>query len=64
MIDLRPAADALANVVKGVDPQRLDAATPCTDYRLGDLLDHVAGLTTAFTMAAGHDPGRTGRDTR
>ncbi len=30
----------------------LDRPTPCPDYRLGDLIEHVGGLTLAFTAAA------------
>jgi uncharacterized protein (TIGR03086 family) len=50
--DLEPAARQLAKLVEGVDPQRLDAPTPCPDYTLGDLLEHVGGLALAFTWAA------------
>jgi uncharacterized protein (TIGR03086 family) len=30
----------------------LDAPTPCADTSVGDLLDHIGGLTLAFTAAA------------
>jgi uncharacterized protein (TIGR03086 family) len=50
--DLEPAARQLAKLVEGVDPQRLDVPTPCPDYTLGDLLEHVGGLALAFTWAA------------
>lgn len=52
MEDLGPATDALAAVVAGVRTDQLDAPTPCDDYSVGDLLDHVDGLALAFTAAA------------
>ena len=51
-IDLGPAARQLAALVRGVGPDMLDAATPCPDYCVGDLLDHIDGLAQAFTWAA------------
>jgi uncharacterized protein (TIGR03086 family) len=53
--DLEPAARQLAKLVEGVDPARLDVPTPCPDYTLGDLLEHVGGLALAFTWAARKD---------
>ncbi|CAN5819726.1 TIGR03086 family metal-binding protein [soil metagenome] len=50
--DLRPVARALADVIASVDDDRLAGPTPCPDYTVGDLLDHVAGLSVAFTAAA------------
>ncbi len=52
MIDFGPAARALARVVGGVQDEQLDAPTPCPAYAVADLLDHIAGLTVAFTAAA------------
>ena len=52
MIDLGPAADRLAAVVREVRDEQLSAPTPCPDYALGDLLDHVGGLALAFAAAA------------
>jgi uncharacterized protein (TIGR03086 family) len=51
-VDLRPAAERLADLVSGVPEELLDRPTPCPAYSLGDLLDHVAGLSLAFTAAA------------
>src|SRR4051794_23334469 len=50
--DLRPAADQLARLVTGVRDEQLGSATPCPDYRLGDLVEHVGGLALAFAWAA------------
>jgi uncharacterized protein (TIGR03086 family) len=52
MFDLGPAAQRLSRVVNGVRDDQLTAPTPCPDYTVGDLLDHVHGLASAFTMAA------------
>ena len=52
MIDLRPAADRLAAAVRSVRDDQLTAPTPCPDYTVGDLLDHIGGLAKAFTWAA------------
>ena len=57
LVDLEPAARRLADLVAGVPDGLLDAPTPCPDYRLGDLLHHVGGLTLAFTAAARKDRG-------
>jgi uncharacterized protein (TIGR03086 family) len=51
-IDLEPAARRTAAVVAGVTDDQLDRPTPCPDYTLGDLLEHVGGLAQAFTAAA------------
>jgi uncharacterized protein (TIGR03086 family) len=50
--DLGPAASRLANLVHGVRDDQLDAPTPCTDWPLGKLLDHVGGFALAFGNAA------------
>ena len=56
MFDLTPAADRLADVVRNVTDGDLKAPTPCPDYTVGDLLDHVNGLAVAFTLAARKTP--------
>ena len=52
LIDLGPAARQLAGIVRGVTDEQLGAPTPCPDYTVGDLLDHIGGLAKAFTWAA------------
>ena len=54
--DLGEAADRLHRVVAGVRDAQLVAPTPCPDYSVGDLLDHVVGLTRWFTEAASPIP--------
>lgn len=52
MYDLGPATDQLATLVRAVTDGDLKAPTPCPDYAVADLLDHINGLSVAFTMAA------------
>jgi uncharacterized protein (TIGR03086 family) len=57
LIDLRPAARQLAALLDGVGEDRFDAPTPCPDYRVRDLLQHLMGLTLAFRDAGRKDLG-------
>ena len=50
--DLGPAARAVTGLLGGVTDDRLDARTPCELCPVGCLLDHLMGLTVAFTVAA------------
>ena len=50
--DLEPAARRLGALVAAVPDDALDGPTPCPDYRLADLLEHVGGLALAFRAAA------------
>ena len=50
--DLAPAARRMADLVLAVPDSLLNEPTPCPEYTLGDLLDHVGGLALAFTAAA------------
>lgn len=52
MIDMTPAARRTAEVIANLDDNQLESPTPCPNYALGDLLDHVNGLSQAFTNAA------------
>lgn len=55
-VDLTLAADQLAALVVAVPDDAFDSPTPCTDSTVGDLLDHIAGLSLAFTAAATKEP--------
>jgi uncharacterized protein (TIGR03086 family) len=59
MVELGPAAKQMADLIEGVPEELLDAPTPCLEYTLGDLVDHVRQLTMAFTAAAKKDTGMT-----
>lgn len=56
MLDLRPATDVLTRLVQGVRDDQLGEPTPCPDMTVGDLLDHIDGLSLAFTSAATKTP--------
>jgi uncharacterized protein (TIGR03086 family) len=56
MFDLGPAADDLARLVAGVRDDQLDCATPCTDWRLEDLLAHIHQFARVFTANAAKAP--------
>ncbi len=55
--DLAPAARQMTDLILGVPDALLSEPTPCVEYSLGDLVDHVGGFALAFTAAARKDPG-------
>ncbi|ONK12850.1 TIGR03086 family metal-binding protein [Streptomyces sp. MP131-18] len=55
--DLAPTARRLAALLDGVGEDRFDHPTPCPDYRVRDLLQHLLALTLAFRDAARKDLG-------
>ena len=57
MIDLHPTADSLGSLISTVPDGDLGRPTPCTEYTVGDLLDHIAGSTIAFGGAAAKADG-------
>ncbi|MDJ1136191.1 TIGR03086 family metal-binding protein [Streptomyces iconiensis] len=62
-IDLEPAAREMAALAEGVEDAALGDATPCEQYAVRDLLEHVIELAVAFRDAARKDLGpTTGRD--
>src|SRR5438874_995629 len=56
-VDLTQPARRLAELLTGVADDQLHAPTPCPGYDLADLVDHVSGLSVAFTAAAKKDIG-------
>lgn len=50
--DLGPSAARLAALLDGIADADLARPTPCADTSVGDLLDHVDGLSLAFKNAA------------
>jgi uncharacterized protein (TIGR03086 family) len=52
MLDLDPAAREVARLLDGVTDDRLAGPTPCADTSVAALLDHLMGLSLAFTWAA------------
>lgn len=59
-IDLEPAAEQMTALIRATADDHLGAPTPCPGYAVGDLLDHVAELTLAFTAAATKTKGNAG----
>ena len=51
-VDLRPTTHALAALVRGTTDAQLGDPTPCPDYSVADLVDHIGGLALAFTLSA------------
>jgi uncharacterized protein (TIGR03086 family) len=51
-LDLGPAARQLKTLLSGTVDDQLSAPTPCESTSVGDLLDHLMGLTIAFRNAA------------
>ncbi|TDB87873.1 TIGR03086 family protein [Actinomadura sp. KC216] len=52
MIDLKPACHRMIEILAGVDDARLADPTPCADYSVGDLIDHVDVVADGFTALA------------
>ena len=52
MIDLEPAAREVARLLDGVTDDHLAGPTPCAGTPVAALLDHLMGLSLAFTWAA------------
>ncbi len=61
MIDLKPACDQMIRVVSGIATEQLAAPTPCTEYTVGELIDHVDLVTQgAMALALGISLPSTG----
>jgi uncharacterized protein (TIGR03086 family) len=55
-VDLGPQTTETARVVAGVREDQLCDPTPCEGMSVAGLLDHLAGLTLAFRLAAEKTP--------
>ena len=55
-LDFGPATTTAAQVVAGIRDDQLGDPSPCPDYTVADLLDHMNGLSFAFTAAALKQP--------
>ena len=51
-LDLGPVTSTVAELVHNVRDDQLDDPTPCPAMSVADLLDHIGGLSLAFTAAA------------
>ena len=54
--DFGPSARTMAALVAATGDDQLAAPTPCPDYTVADLVDHIGGLTVEFTYAARKEP--------
>jgi uncharacterized protein (TIGR03086 family) len=52
VIDLNPACEAMIEVLVGVADDRLTSPSPCTEYTVGDLIDHVDLVAQGATALA------------
>ena len=52
VLDLHPATREVARLLDGVSDDQLGAPDPRADYDVATLLEHLLGLTLAFTWAA------------
>lgn len=52
MIDLRPAADRVTELVTGLVDEQLALATPCGPATVGDLVDHLGMFAANFVRVA------------
>lgn len=57
LIDLKPSADRIAALLPHVDDSDLDRPSPCTEYRVREILGHIDGLVSAFRAAADKELG-------
>jgi uncharacterized protein (TIGR03086 family) len=51
-LDFDPPVRQLRALLLGIPDDLLDAPTPCTEWTVGDLLDHIMDFTRAFTQVA------------
>ncbi|MCX4909739.1 TIGR03086 family metal-binding protein [Streptomyces sp. NBC_00878] len=58
-LDLGPQALIVARLAEEVREEQLDAATPCPEYAVRNLVGHLAGLSEAFRDAGRKDLGAT-----
>jgi uncharacterized protein (TIGR03086 family) len=57
LVDLAPATERLAAVAADVTDDQLAGPTPCEGRTVGQLVQHLAGLTLAFRAAADKELG-------
>ena len=53
--DLHPSARRMADLVRAVPDSALGDPTPCAEYTVGDLLDHISGFAVGIAAAARKD---------
>ncbi|GLY01411.1 MULTISPECIES: TIGR03086 family metal-binding protein [Actinoplanes] len=61
-LDFYPPVRQIRALLLGVDRHHLDAPTPCPGWPVAALLDHLTGLSVAFTSAARKRSAEPGAD--
>jgi uncharacterized protein (TIGR03086 family) len=64
MIDLEPACQTMIDLLTGISDDQLTHPTPCTEYTVANLVDHVDDLAQGFVAIARKDTGDPGRTSR
>jgi uncharacterized protein (TIGR03086 family) len=57
VIDLRPACGRMIELLAGVADDHLARPTPCTDYTVGELINHVDDVSRVFAPLAPNGTG-------
>lgn len=57
MIDLKPACHQMIDLLAAVSDDQLARPTPCTEYTVGDLINHIDQVGLGFAAFARHDTG-------
>ncbi|TDC76192.1 TIGR03086 family protein [Actinomadura sp. 7K507] len=57
MIDMKPACRQMTDLLAAVSDDQLANPTPCTEYDLGDLIEHIDEVARGFTGIARNDGG-------
>lgn len=52
ILDLGPISVEVKSLISGIGDTMMDNRTPCPQYAVADLVDHLMGLTVAFSFAA------------
>jgi uncharacterized protein (TIGR03086 family) len=53
MVDLKPAGQGLIDLLAGIGNHQLADGTPCPEYTVGDMIDHVDAASLSFTALTG-----------
>ncbi|WP_443096065.1 TIGR03086 family metal-binding protein [Rothia koreensis] len=54
MLDLKPACCLMSDLLTAVTDDDLTSETPCTDFTLADLIEHVSSVSQGFRAVGEH----------
>ncbi|GAA5096552.1 TIGR03086 family metal-binding protein [Nocardia iowensis] len=57
MIDLKPACETMIYLLTGTSDDQLTRPTPCAEYTVADLIDHIDEVAQGFAAIARKDTG-------